>query len=143
MRNGSRRATGPGKVAFLRTVGRGIPREEHAMVCRQCQQENPPKAKFCNGCGAGLDSACPGCGQANPPASRFCSECGPPRAAGAAPRAAAPAQPAAAAPRFASPEAYTPKHLAEKILTSRTGLEGERKHVTVLFADLKGRIFSA
>jgi class 3 adenylate cyclase len=40
--------------------------------------------------------------------------------------------------RFATPEAYTPKHLAEKILTSREALEGERKQVTVLFADLKG-----
>ena len=40
--------------------------------------------------------------------------------------------------RFASPETYTPKHLAERILTSRSALEGERKQVTVLFADLKG-----
>jgi hypothetical protein len=40
-------------------------------------------------------------------------------------------------PRFTSPEAYTPKHLAEKILTSKAALEGERKQVTVLFADLK------
>src|SRR5262249_57460062 len=40
--------------------------------------------------------------------------------------------------RFASPETYTPRHLAEKILTSRVALEGERKQVTVLFADLKG-----
>jgi len=40
--------------------------------------------------------------------------------------------------RFASPETYTPKHLAERILLSKTALEGERKHVTVLFADLKG-----
>jgi class 3 adenylate cyclase len=38
----------------------------------------------------------------------------------------------------ATPEAYTPKHLAEKILTSKTALDGERKQVTVLFADLKG-----
>src|SRR5262249_49573800 len=45
---------------------------------------------------------------------------------------------AESAPRFASPEAYTPKHLAEKILTSKSALEGERKQVTVLFADLKG-----
>jgi class 3 adenylate cyclase/tetratricopeptide (TPR) repeat protein len=43
-----------------------------------------------------------------------------------------------AAPRFTTPEAYTPKHLAERILLSRTALEGERKQVTVLFADLKG-----
>jgi len=40
--------------------------------------------------------------------------------------------------RFKSPESYTPKHLAEKILTAKTALEGERKQVTVLFADLKG-----
>jgi class 3 adenylate cyclase/tetratricopeptide (TPR) repeat protein len=46
--------------------------------------------------------------------------------------------PAAVASRFPSPESYTPKHLAERILTSKTALEGERKHVTVLFADLKG-----
>src|SRR5262245_17572575 len=41
-------------------------------------------------------------------------------------------------PRFASARDYTPKHLAQKILTSRATLEGERKQVTVLFADLKG-----
>jgi len=43
-----------------------------------------------------------------------------------------------AAPRFTTPEAYTPKHLAERILLTRAALEGERKQVTVLFADLKG-----
>jgi len=42
------------------------------------------------------------------------------------------------APRFAHPDSYTPKCLAERILTSRAALEGERKRVTVLFADLKG-----
>jgi class 3 adenylate cyclase/tetratricopeptide (TPR) repeat protein len=44
------------------------------------------------------------------------------------------------ASRFASPESYTPRHLAEKILRSRQALEGERKHVTVLLADLKGSL---
>jgi class 3 adenylate cyclase/tetratricopeptide (TPR) repeat protein len=48
------------------------------------------------------------------------------------------AGPAPPAPRFTSPESYTPRHLAERILTSRAALEGERKQVTVLFADLKG-----
>ena len=38
----------------------------------------------------------------------------------------------------AAPDSYTPKHLAERILTSKAALEGERKQVTVLFADLKG-----
>src|SRR5256885_1338695 len=37
-----------------------------------------------------------------------------------------------------SPQSYIPKHLAERILASKAALEGERKHVTVLFADLKG-----
>jgi class 3 adenylate cyclase/tetratricopeptide (TPR) repeat protein len=47
-------------------------------------------------------------------------------------------QPQAANPQALSPHSYTPKHLAEKILTSRSALEGERKQVTVLFADVKG-----
>ena len=62
--------------------------------------------------------------------SKFCDSCG-------APLAATPAQPTAPR-RFSSPDTYTPKHLAEKILTSKVALEGERKQVTVLFADLKG-----
>src|SRR2546422_6978478 len=53
---------------------------------------------------------------------------------GVRPRAA---RGAASEPKFQSPEAYTPKHLSERILSSRTALEGERKRVTVLFADLK------
>src|SRR5947209_4307699 len=48
------------------------------------------------------------------------------------------AAPTPAESRFTSPHVYTPKHLAEKILTSKAALEGERKQVTVLFADLKG-----
>jgi hypothetical protein len=46
--------------------------------------------------------------------------------------------PTPAPPPARVPLAYTPPHLAEKILTSRSALEGERKQVTVLFADLKG-----
>jgi len=68
------------------------------------------------------------CGFSNEPGIKFCGGCG-------APLGPAPATPTA---KFASPDAYTPKHLAEKILTSKAALEGERKQVTVLFADLKG-----
>jgi len=75
-----------------------------------------------------LALACPSCGFSNKPGVKFCGGCG----------AALGASPATAGPRFASPETYTPKHLAEKILTSKSALEGERKQVTVLFADLKG-----
>jgi len=99
------------------------------MICPRCQHDNPDGAKFCNACGAKLESACPACGHLNPPGSRFCNECGG--------KLGQPLSPAAE-PRFASPQAYTPRYLAEKILTSRSALEGERKQVTVLFADLKG-----
>jgi class 3 adenylate cyclase/tetratricopeptide (TPR) repeat protein len=94
------------------------------MICPQCSHENPAAARFCNGCGGLLETVCTGCGQANPPASRFCNGCGQPLGS-----AAVPAR---------TPSSYTPKHLAEKILTSKAALEGERKQVTVLFADLKG-----
>ena len=97
--------------------------------CPQCQHENPPGARFCNGCGARVELACAGCGQVNPSGSRFCNGCGA--------KLGDPA-PAGPEPRFTSPATYTPKHLAEKILTSKAALEGERKQVTVLFADLKG-----
>src|SRR5688572_26917966 len=102
------------------------------MQCPRCRHETPPRAKFCPECAAPLPAACAKCATLLPPAAKFCPECAYP--------AAAPAMPAAqsAAPRFASPAAYTPKHLAERILTSKEALEGERKHVTVLFADLKG-----
>ena len=99
------------------------------MQCPRCQHENLAGAKFCNGCGARLELACPACKHTNPVGSRFCNECGEPLRASSE---------TLAAPRLRTPEAYTPKHLAEKILTSRAALEGERKQVTVLFADLKG-----
>jgi class 3 adenylate cyclase len=98
------------------------------MQCPQCQQENPAGARFCNACGARLEALCAGCGQVNPLGHRFCNACG---------QNLAPPVSTAPAPRFAAPQVYTPQHLAEKILTSRPALEGERKQVTVLFADLK------
>jgi hypothetical protein len=96
------------------------------MLCPRCQAENPSGMRFCGQCAAPLASACAACGTANPAGNRFCGQC------------AAPLGQAAPAPKFTSPDAYTPRHLAEKILTSKAALEGERKQVTVLFADLKG-----
>ncbi len=98
------------------------------MNCPQCGQDNPPHARFCLGCGTRLASACSACGTELPASARFCLQCGQPVAAAGATTGS----------RFSTPESYTPKHLAEKILTSRSALEGERKQVTVLFADLKG-----
>ena len=69
--------------------------------------------------------ACVKCRAELPSTAKFCLECGERVAAsGAAPDA-----------RFAAPGSYTPKHLAERIINSRTSLEGERKQVTVLFAE--------
>ena len=100
------------------------------MQCFQCQHENPLDAAFCDECGSRLEATCPSCGEVNRAGAKFCRKCGQAltQSGGLAESSA----------RFDSPQSYTPKHLAEKILTSKAALEGERKQVTVLFADLKG-----
>src|SRR5262249_19239226 len=107
------------------------------MECPQCRHANPPGTKFCGECGTRLQSLCPACQAANPPTNKFCNECGQPLT-GAAPAPAKATAPIAPPDRFASPETYTPKHLAEKILTSKSAIEGERKIVTVMFSDVSG-----
>jgi class 3 adenylate cyclase len=97
------------------------------MRCPRCQQDNPAHARFCLGCGARLALGCGACGAELPEGARFCLQCGQAVAAGTGTPV-----------RSSAPKTYTPKHLAEKILTSKSALEGERKQVTVLFADLKG-----
>jgi hypothetical protein len=99
------------------------------MKCPRCQHDNETGAKFCEECAAPLARACAKCGRPLSSTAKFCPECAHPTGL---PTAPPPAQ------RFDSPESYTPKRLAEKILTSKAALEGERKQVTVLFADLKG-----
>lgn len=69
---------------------------------------------------------CPSCGHDNRPRAKYCEECG-------SHLAALPVRPATAL----EPQSYTPRHLTEKILSQRSALEGERKQVTVLFADVK------
>src|SRR5215813_6167795 len=95
------------------------------MTCSRCQHENRPGAKFCEECAAPLVASCPQCGSQVGATAKFCPEC-------ATPLAGPPP------PRPPSPQSYTPKHLAEKILTSKGALEGERKQVTVLFVDVSG-----
>ena len=97
------------------------------MQCPKCQAENREGRRFCAECGASLNLPCPSCGFSNQPNEKFCGGCGQPLAS-----------PQQVATNFSSLESYTPKHLAEKILTSKSALEGERKQVTVLFADMKG-----
>jgi class 3 adenylate cyclase/tetratricopeptide (TPR) repeat protein len=103
------------------------------MRCPSCGFENPEGMKFCGQCASPLGRPCPKCGFANPPGFAFCGQCATPlKNASSAPH------PLVLSPALPSPQVYTPPYLAEKILTSRSALEGERKQVTVMFADLKG-----
>jgi class 3 adenylate cyclase/tetratricopeptide (TPR) repeat protein len=96
------------------------------MKCPKCRHENTDKAKFCEECAAPLARACDNCGTQVTSTAKFCPQCGHPLSA------------VRDDPRFASPKNYTPQHLADKILTSKAAFEGERKQITVLFADIKG-----
>jgi class 3 adenylate cyclase/tetratricopeptide (TPR) repeat protein len=90
------------------------------MKCVRCGVDNREGRRFCGACGASIPNPCAACGFANEPGEAFCGGCGQPLG----PRAAE------------SPQAYTPKHLVERILTSRGALEGERKQVSVVFCDV-------
>ncbi len=94
--------------------------------CPSCGHASPGHRRFCTACGRPLTRSCPACGAAADAGEKFCGDCG----------AALGGTPAPAAER--APVTYTPRHLVEKILGSRSALEGERKQVTVLFADVKG-----
>ena len=96
------------------------------MHCPSCGFENPEGMKFCGQCASPLGRRCPHCGFDNPPGFAFCGQC------------ATPLTGQSPVPRPQAPRSYIPNHLAEKILISKAALEGERKQVTVLFADLKG-----
>ena len=96
------------------------------MKCPKCQFENPDGIKFCGECGSKLEKICLNCNSSNPPHFKFCGGCG------------QNLQTPQKSPDYSEPQAYTPKFLADKILTSRSSIEGERKLVTVLFADVAG-----
>ena len=97
------------------------------MMCPKCQFDNRLGARFCKECGNKFELTCPQYKNAYTPGAKFCDECGhnlqtpkkevPPIA-------------------YSHPQPYTPKHLADKILTTKSSIEGERKLLTVLFADV-------
>jgi class 3 adenylate cyclase/tetratricopeptide (TPR) repeat protein len=101
------------------------------MECPGCHAHNPDDASFCEECGSRIETKCFSCGEPNRSSAKFCRKCGERLTAVA--KADAPAQ-----SKSETPDRYTPKHLAAKILYSRAAMEGERKLVTILFADLKG-----
>jgi class 3 adenylate cyclase/tetratricopeptide (TPR) repeat protein len=87
------------------------------MQCPRCHADSRAAARFCWACGTSFDVICPVCGVANQPAHRVCSACG---------------------EALASVVAPTHSALVAKHLASSHTHEGERKEVTVLFADVKG-----
>jgi len=89
--------------------------------CPKCGTENLGDSAFCVECGAKLAPLCATCGTENPAGAKFCRRCGE-RLGEATP----------------GPETYTPEHIADKILSAKASTEGERKQVTVLFADVTG-----
>jgi class 3 adenylate cyclase/tetratricopeptide (TPR) repeat protein len=108
------------------------------MNCAGCGFENPDGIKFCGACGNRLVAGCPQCGAQNPAGFKFCGECGASLKEVESRELRVKSAEDRDSRLTASPRAYTPKHLADKILQSKSALEGERKQVTVLFADVKG-----
>ena len=96
------------------------------MKCPKCHTQNPVAARFCIECGQPVEMKCPKCDTVTPAGGKFCMRCGYNLELG---QEADPID-------FTQPQTYTPKFLAEKILTNRSSIEGERKLVTVFFADV-------
>src|SRR5262249_16705764 len=94
------------------------------MRCSKCGHDNGIGAKFCEECATQLARTCASCGTQFSPTAKFCPECAHPTQS---PQS-----------RFISPDTYTPTHLARKIHTSKTAVDGERNQRTVLFATLEG-----
>lgn len=101
------------------------------MDCSACGASNPSESRRCRGCGAPLAERCAVCGELVPFSNRFCGHCG----------ARCERDPSAViaddAGSMGAP-IQLPQHLARRILDSRGVLEGERKQITILFADIKG-----
>src|SRR5216684_3212543 len=95
------------------------------MRCPSCHHDNPGDASFCEGCGARLELICPACKASVSPGARFCRKCG---------TAIGPAK-AAASTIVSSPKSQI---IVAADRAASAAIEGERKTVTALFADIKG-----
>src|SRR5215468_7720285 len=114
------------------------------MICLTCHYANADDARFCEQCGQPLNITCPACGSPVTAGARFCRHCGqslvpsPSPTSAAAANALPPPRPPSLDERLDQLQRYLPAHLADKILATRGRLAGERKLVTVLFADIAG-----
>src|SRR5262245_39054858 len=107
-----------GEARFPKTPAATLTENTRLMRCQQCAFDNRPGVSVCEQCGVKLGLACPGCGAAILLDRKFCGACGQ-------------SLTASVPQELCAPDSYTPRHLAEKILISRTALEGERKQITV------------
>ncbi|MCG8616123.1 MAG: AAA family ATPase, partial [Desulfobacterales bacterium] len=105
------------------------------MKCTNCQSENREGVKFCEECGTHMAVECPACRTRIPLAAKFCGECGNKLPVNTD---AAPDTDLETVIDYNRPDSYTPKFMAEKILTTRSSIVGERKLVTVFFCDVTG-----
>jgi class 3 adenylate cyclase/tetratricopeptide (TPR) repeat protein len=101
------------------------------VICPSCNFQNRENAKFCAVCGAKLELVCPKCENNLRLEAKFCDECG-------QKVSEIVKDGESTHPKIEKPLSYMPPNLAEKILATRSSIEGERKLVTVLFADVKG-----
>lgn len=114
------------------------------MACPACRYLNEHQARFCAQCGQPLEASCPACGSLVKAEMRFCNQCGQslaPRLDAAGPSVvvdASPTRQPSLDEKLGQLQGYFPRHLAAKILANSGRLEGERKLVSVLFADVAG-----
>ncbi len=101
------------------------------MECPKCQTISSPGAKFCTECGHKLEAKCPRCGHPSTAGANFCGECGLPTSA-PAPKELTFDE------KLGKIRRYLPEGLAEKILSQKNKIEGERRLVTVMFCDMEG-----
>jgi class 3 adenylate cyclase/tetratricopeptide (TPR) repeat protein len=101
------------------------------MDCSACGASNPSEARHCRDCGAALVLPCSDCGKPVPLSNWFCGNCGAKFERGLSAGFRDEGESLAA-------PVHLPQHLARRILDARSLLEGERKQITVLFADIKG-----
>ena len=100
-----------------------------SLTCSNCSHENPVEAKFCENCGQKLFRTCPNCGSTNKAEAKFCLNCGEPLE---------PSIPTREKTRLSELRQSAPAGLKEKMRASSSQIEGERKPVTILFADIVG-----
>jgi len=102
------------------------------MKCLKCSFDNLESQKFCGECGNKLEQICADCNSPNPPQFKFCGECGRKTSI----PLEVPPKELSFDEKLTKIQRYLPEGLTEKILSQKDRIEGERKHVTVLFCDM-------